>query len=156
MDAYERYGRALVRKAERIVRSRADAQDIVQGLFVDMLEKSPPSLDLPYLYRAVTHRCLSYVRDEKNRARLLGENDAVLAGARTRCDERAIDMDLLVKLVNALDEETLEILFFRFFDDMTLEEIAETCDLNRKTVGRKLDAIAEAVRALTAEGVAPS
>jgi RNA polymerase sigma-70 factor (ECF subfamily) len=152
-DAYQRYGRALVRKAERILRSREDAQDMVQGLFVDMLEHPSPTLDLPYLYRATTHRCLSYVRDEKNRARLLERETVTLSGApRTRCDDRALDMDLLVKLTRTLDDQTLEILFYRYFDDMTQEEIAEQLSLSRKTIGKKLDDITAAVRALTQEG----
>ncbi len=153
VDAYQRYGRALVRKAERILRSREDAQDMVQGLFVDMLEHPAPTLDLPYLYRATTHRCLSYVRDEKNRARLLERETGTLAGApRTRCDDRVLDMDLLVKLTKTLDEQTLEILFCRYFDDMTQEEIAEQLSLSRKTIGKKLEDITAAVRALTSEG----
>ena len=154
-DAYQRYGRALVRKAERILRSREDAQDMVQGLFVDMLVHPAPTLDLPYLYRATTHRCLSYVRDQKNRARLLERETATLAGApRTRCDDRVLDMDLLVKLTDTLDEQTLEILFYRYFDDMTQEEIAEQLSLSRKTIGKKLEDITTAVRALTKEGEA--
>ena len=140
--AYEKYGRALVRKAARIVRSREDAEDIVQGLFVDMLTLETPTLDLPYLYRAVTHRCLSYVRDEKNRARLLARNDVVLTGApRTRADDKVIDMDVLVKLVGRLDDESSAILVHRFFDDMTQEEIAELLSRSRKTIGKKLDDI---------------
>ena len=37
--------------------------------------------DLPYLYRAVTNRCLTFLRDESNRARLLERNDASLRPA---------------------------------------------------------------------------
>jgi RNA polymerase sigma-70 factor (ECF subfamily) len=168
-DAYARYGRALLRKAERILQSRADAQDIVHALFADLLQRSgaaaeasralgpsrdelEPLLDLPYLYRAVTNRCLTYVRDEKNRARLLEGHDEALRGTiRTRCDDRAIDMDLLLKLTHTLDEPTLEIVVCRFFDDMTQEEIAELLGISRKTVGRKLDDARDAVVRLSAE-----
>jgi len=148
MQAYERYGRALIRKAERILRNQEDARDVVHALFVDMLQKNEPEPDLPYLYRAVTHRCLTLLRDEKNRARLLAQNDAVLAPARTRCDDRVIDMDLLLKLVGKLDHATCEILICRFFDDLTQDEIAEMVGLSRKTIGKRLDAIREAVATL--------
>ncbi len=128
---------------------------MVQGLFVDMLQNPAPTLDLPYLYRATTHRCLSYVRDEKNRARLLERETGTLIGApRTRCDDRVLDMDLLVKLTKTLDDQTLEILFYRYFDDMTQEEIAEQLSTSRKTIGKKLDDITTAVRGLTREGEA--
>ena len=82
MDAYERYGRALLRKAERIVGNREDARDILQALFVDLYQQSDAPMDLPYLYRAVTNRCLSFVRDETNRARLLERHDDGARGRR--------------------------------------------------------------------------
>jgi RNA polymerase sigma-70 factor (ECF subfamily) len=146
MHAYERYGRALIRKAERILRNREDARDMVHTLFVDLLEHDERALDLPYLYRAITNRCLTYLRDEKNRARLLAAHDDSLGvPARTRCEERTIDMDVLVKLVRLLDDETAQVLAYRYLDDMTQEEIATMMGLSRKTIGKRLDAIREAV-----------
>src|SRR5580693_7517198 len=112
MDAYERYGRALLRKAERIVGNREDARDILQALFVDLYQRSDAPMDLPYLYRAVTNRCLTFLRDEANRARLLERHGAALAPpARTRCDDHVIGIDLLTKLVRELDEAEIEVLF---------------------------------------------
>jgi RNA polymerase sigma-70 factor, ECF subfamily len=146
MDAYARYGPALRRKAARILGSRDDAQDLVQSLFLDLLQRDEADHDLPWLYRAITNKCLSFVRDEKNRARLLALNDeAVQSQTRTRCDERAITMDLLFKLTETLDEPVLEVLVCRFFDDMTQEEIAETLKVSRKTVQNRLDLAREAI-----------
>lgn len=147
MDVYQRHGRALLRKAERMLGNRADAQDLVQALFLDLLQKGE-SPDLPYLYRAITNRCLTYIRDTSNRTRLLESNDDVLRGpVRTRCDERVIGMDLLLKLQKVLDERAMEILFYRFFDDMTQDEISELIGLSRKTVGK----IEAEIRAAVAE-----
>jgi RNA polymerase sigma factor (sigma-70 family) len=149
MEAYERYGRALLRKAERIVGNREDARDIVQALFVDLHQKSDAPMDLPYLYRAVTNRCLTFLRDESNRARLLERHDGTLApSGRTACDDRVIGHDLLVKLVRELDAGESEILAYRYLDDMTQEEIATLLGLSRKTIGKRLDRIREAVRKL--------
>jgi RNA polymerase sigma-70 factor (ECF subfamily) len=147
-DAYQHHGRALLRKAERMLGSRADAQDLVQGLFVDLLSRGEPAPDLPYLYRAVTNRALTFLRDAQNRTRLLESNDDALRGpVRTRCDERVIGMDLLAKLTRTLDGRALEILVYRFFDDMTHDEIADLMGLSRKTVGR----IEADIRAAVAE-----
>ncbi len=149
MEAYERWGMALVRKAERILQSRSDAQDLVHGLFVDLLEKDEMNLELPYLYRAVTNRCLTLLRDETNRARILAAYDPDARGAaRTTCDDRVVDVDLLAKLVDRLDDEEREILVCRFIDDMTQDEIAELCGLSRKTVGKRLDRIKDVVASL--------
>jgi len=151
MEAYERYGRALVRKAERMLRSREDARDVVQGLFVDMLEEREMPADLPYLYRAVTNRCLRVLRDGKNRARLLAAHDDALAPVRVRLDEAALSMDLLVKLVATLGDGEAEVLAYRYLDDMTQEEIAELTGLSRKTIGKRLDAIREAAARVAAD-----
>jgi RNA polymerase sigma-70 factor (ECF subfamily) len=151
MDAYERYGRALLRKAERIVGNREDASDILQALFVDLYQRSDATMDLPYLYRAVTNRCLTFLRDENNRGRLLERHDQALAPARrTACDDQVIGHDLLLKLVRELDPAESEILAYRFVDDMTQDEIATLLGLSRKTVGKRLDRIRDAVRKLTA------
>jgi RNA polymerase sigma-70 factor, ECF subfamily len=152
MDLYQRHGRALLRKAERILQSKADAQDMVHALFVDLLSKGETP-DLPYLYRAITNRCLGYMRDESNRARLLEAHDDALRGqVRTRCDEHVIGMDMLVKLAASVDERTLEIVFYRYFDDMTQEEIAVMLGISRKTVGKKLDDVRSVVDSLSAGG----
>ena len=149
MEAYERYGRALLRKAERVLGNREDARDVVQGLFADLHQKLDARMDLPYLYRAVTNRCLTLLRDEANRARLLERRDQGLApAARTRCDDTVIGRDLLVKLVRELDEPEGEVLMYRYLDDMTQEEIATLLGLSRKTIGKRLERIREAVLAL--------
>ena len=148
MDLYQRHGRALLRKAERILQSKDDAQDMVHALFVDLLQKGEEP-DLPYLYRAITNRCLGFLRDESNRARLLEAHDVALhAPVRTRCDEHVIGMDMLLKLSAAVDERTLEIVCFRYLDDMTQEEIAVLLGLSRKTVGKKLDDVRAIVASL--------
>jgi RNA polymerase sigma-70 factor (ECF subfamily) len=152
MEAYEKYGRALRRKATRMV-GAADANDVVQGLFVDLLQRgrrgddAEGPMDLPYLYRAVTNRCLSLLRDESNRARLLAEDAGATLGPppRTASDARVVDRDLLAKLVRELDAEHCEVLAYRYLDDMTQDEIAELLDLSRKTIGHRLDRIREVV-----------
>jgi RNA polymerase sigma factor (sigma-70 family) len=158
MDLYQRHGRALLRKAERILQSRADAQDMVHALFVDLLQKgeAAENPDLPYLYRAITNRCLGFMRDESNRARLLEAHDEALRGpVRTLCDEHVIGMDMLVKLAAAVDERTLEIVFYRYFDDMTQEEVATMLGISRKTVGKKLDDVRAVVASLAGDAAEP-
>jgi RNA polymerase sigma-70 factor, ECF subfamily len=91
------------------------------------------------------------LRDEANRARLLGRHDEALAPAgRTRCDDTAIGRDLLVKLVRELDEHESEVLMYRYVDDMTQEEIATLLGLSRKTIGKRLDRIREVVQRIVA------
>jgi RNA polymerase sigma-70 factor (ECF subfamily) len=147
MEAYERYGRALTRRAARVVGNPDDARDLVQALFVDLYQRDDVPLDLPYLYRAITNRSLSFLRDESNRARLLERNVTALAPSpRTRCDDRVIGLDLLAKLVRELDDAETEVLTYHYLDDMTQDEIAALLGLSRKTIGKRLERLRQVVR----------
>lgn len=149
------YGPALVRKAERILRSREDATDVVHALFADLLPKWTKDVDLPYLYRAVTNRCLNVVRDRGTRARLLEREQQVAAPqGRVRLDEEVVGIGLIAALADRLDQGHLEVLVARFVDDMTQEEIAEHLGLSRKTIGKRLDRIRDEVIALRGEAAA--
>ena len=107
-------------------------------------------MDLPYLYRAVTNRCLNAIRDAGTRARLLAAAADELAPApRTRCDDVAIGADLLVRLGDALDTGHMEVLVARYVDDLTQDEIGAQLGLSRKTVGKRLARIRDQVVALT-------
>jgi len=160
METYARYGPALLRKAERMLQDRDEAKDVVQGLFVDLLQRPGTPLDLPYLYRAVTHRCLNHLRDRRNRGALLANADQALRGlARTRLDDRVVDRQLLASLAERVDAQAWEILVYHFVDDMTQDEIAALIGTSRKTVVRRLAVIREEARRLanatTSSGEAP-
>jgi RNA polymerase sigma-70 factor (ECF subfamily) len=151
-SAYRAYGPALVRKAERILRSREDAIDLVHALFVDLIPRWNTSVDLPYLYRAITNRCLNAIRDERTRARLLEkQGTAVAPMARVQLEDEVVGLRLMAALVERLDESHLQVLVCRFIDDMTQEEIAAHLSLSRKTIGKRLDRIRDEVSALRTE-----
>lgn len=147
--SYRSFGPALVRKAERILRSREDAADVVHALFVDLIPRWNTDVDLPYLYRAVTNRCLNLVRDRGTRARLLArEGTTVGPVGRVRLEDQVVGVGLIAQLADRLDEGHLEVLVCRFVDDMTQDEIATHLDLSRKTIGKRLDRIRDEVIAL--------
>jgi len=148
-SAYRAFGPALVRKAERMLRSREDAVDVVHALFADLIPSWTSDVDLPYLYRAVTNRCLNLVRDRGTRARLL-EREATAAAplGRVRLDDEVVGVGLLAALAERLDDGHLQVLVCRFVDDMTQDEIAAQLGVSRKTVGKRLDRIRDTVTAL--------
>jgi RNA polymerase sigma factor (sigma-70 family) len=155
MEAYRRYGPSLVRKAERMLQDRDEAQDLVQALFVDLLQRPETPADLPYLYRAVTHRCLNHLRDRRNQGRLLSGHGETLRGpVRTRLDERVVDRQLLASLADRIDAQAWEILVCHYVDDMTQDEIASLIGASRKTVVRRLRAIRAEARRIA--GAAPA
>jgi RNA polymerase sigma-70 factor (ECF subfamily) len=151
-SAYRAYGPALVRKAERILKSREDAIDLVHALFADLIPRWSDDVDLPYLYRAITNRCLNAIRDRNTRARLLEKSQTAAAPVgRVKLEDEVVGLRLLSSLADRLDESHLEVLVARYFDDMTQEEIAEHLGLSRKTIGKRLDRIRDEVLALREE-----
>jgi RNA polymerase sigma-70 factor (ECF subfamily) len=151
-SAYRAYGPALVRKAERILRSREDATDLVHALFVDLIPRWSTDMDLPYLYRAITNRCLNAIRDKSTRTRLLEKEPTAAAPvARVQLEDEVVGLRLIAALAERLDESHLEVLVCRFIDDMTQEEIAEHLRLSRRTIGKRLDRIRDEVTALRGE-----
>jgi RNA polymerase sigma-70 factor (ECF subfamily) len=132
-----------------MLRSREDAVDVVHALFVDLIPTWSRDVDLAYLYRAVTNRCLNVVRDRGTRARLLErEQRAAAPVGRVRLEDEVVGVALLASLTERLDQGHMEVLVARFVDDMTQEEIATHLGLSRKTIGKRLDRIRDEVIAL--------
>ena len=115
-----------------MLRSREDAVDVVHALFADLIPSWTAAVDLPYLYRAVTNRCLN------------------LAVGRVRLDDEVVGLGLIAALTERLDDAHLQVLVCRFVDDMTQDEIAAQLGVSRKTIGKRLDRIRDAVTALRA------
>jgi len=146
VDLYQRYGPALLRKARRVLQNEEDARDVVQGLFIELFERGETEVQLPYLYRAVTRRCLNLMRDEKNRQRLLQLQQPALRGsARIAPDDHAMGLDALLKLAADVPEEVFEAVVCRFYDEMELDEIAVRTGVSRRSVSERLKKARQAV-----------
>ena len=140
-----------MRKAERILQSPDDAMDIVQTLFVDMIARSPKSLDLAYLYSAVTNRCLNLLRDQQVRTRLLAERAPELRGPeRVSLGDSVLSLELLVRLVARLDQKSSEIVVYHFIDDLNQEEVAGQVGMSRRAVVKRLAKIRQVAREMVA------
>jgi len=132
-----------------MLRSREDAIDVVHALFTDLIPRWNKSVDLPYLYRAVTNRCCNVLRDRGTRARLLEREQQTAAPiGRVRLDDQVVGVGLIAALAEQLDEAHMQVLVARFVDDMTQDEMSDHLGVSRKTIGKRLDRIREAVIAL--------
>lgn len=142
-----------MRKCERMLGNRDDAEDVVQALFVDLLRRGRADVDLPYLYRAATTRCLNLLRDTTRRRALLArQGEDVLAPARERLADRVVTADLLARLAERLDRRSLEILSLHCQDGLSQEEVADLLKVSRRTVGKRLAKARALVEALSVNG----
>lgn len=132
-----------------MLKDRAEAEDVVQAVFVDLIGRRKTDVELAYLYRAATTRCLNRIRDRSRRLRLLQQHgDDMLRPPSPRLESQVLSGDLLAKLVASLDDRSSEILIYHHLDGMTQEEVAEMMGLSRRTIGTRLSQIRTTIAAL--------
>jgi RNA polymerase sigma-70 factor (ECF subfamily) len=135
---YREYGDMVLRRAQRILGSESDAQEVLQELFMSFLRdpsqlKEKTSLT-GWLYGATTHLCLNTIRNKKNRLRLLSR-EAPAAAAPPRAEERVTARELLAQL----PDELARVAIYYYLDEMTHEEIAGLIGCSRRHVGDLLE-----------------
>lgn len=144
---YTRFAPALLRKCERLLGDRAEAEDVVQQLMVDLIHRGRTDVELPWLFRAATHRGLNRLRDRRRQASLLDQHgEAMLHPRPARIDDRLIDRRELMRLMDSLDERSAEILVLHFIDGIDQGEVAELVGLSRRAVVARIAAIREQAR----------
>ncbi len=140
---YRRYVGLLRRRALRLLRDEQLAEDLTQEAFVRWIEYhrgGGSARDASaFLFRTTTNLALNYLRDRKNRGRLLDQKVAPAQelGGKTagqRADEIAVR-----KVIAESDEEGARIALLYYVDGMNQDEIAEHLGMQRRTVGRRLE-----------------
>ena len=129
------------------MRNNAEAEDLVHLLFVDVVRGTVKNTDLPYLFRATTHRCLNHLRDHQRRGVLLDQLPAPASANSDSSDER----DLLVKTISQLPPKIAEVAVLHYFDELSQDEVADLVGLSRRTVGKYLGYAREALVRLSQE-----
>ncbi len=146
---YTRTAPALLRKCERLLGNRADAEDIVQQLFVDLIRRGRTDVDLPYLYRAATSRCLNRIRDHRRRVALVERHgEGLLWREPPRVDEWLLSVELIGRLVDRLDERGAEVFALHFVDGIDQGEVAAMIGTSRRTVVKHVARIRSLAREL--------
>jgi RNA polymerase sigma-70 factor (ECF subfamily) len=148
VELYQRYGPALRRKCERMLRNSQDAEDVVQEVFAGIAYRGNERLELSYLYRAVTTRAINLVRDRSRRGSLLERHREVLRPPEPGLVDGVVSRQMLERLLLQLDPQNAEILIYRYYDDLTQDEISTLTGLSRKTVGKRLAEIRLSLAAL--------
>lgn len=134
--AYRKHAHSVLRRAWRLLGDEQDAREVLQEVFVSMLE-SPSQFGgqsslLTWLYAATTHRCLNRLRDRSNQARLLGEHGPLLASPGRPCPP---DQEIeLRRLLLRLPEELSAVAVYHYLDALTYDELAEVLGCSRRTV----------------------
>jgi RNA polymerase sigma-70 factor (ECF subfamily) len=123
---YRQHAPAAFRRAERMLGSVSDADEVVHDVFLRLFEQPDQFLGMSristYLYSAVTHECLNRIRNRRTRARL-GEQRAQLertSDPGTQAEASLAARDLLA----ALPEPLAAVAVYYHLDELSQREIA--------------------------------
>lgn len=147
---FRRWGPLIYRRCCRILGSEDEAQDGVQEVFLRLLRMSDAYEEqdrvLHLAYRIATNWCLNRLRDRRLELPAFDLSEIAAVSPGPAPETAVVHRDALARLFAACDDETRLIVYLRFHDGLTQDEIAETAGVSRKTVQRKLDRFLSRVR----------
>ncbi|MEZ5962463.1 MAG: RNA polymerase sigma factor [Planctomycetota bacterium] len=140
-----RHRERLVHFCRRYVGSEVAAEDAAQDVLTKMLalEAWPQGSLRAWLYRVARNHCLNSVRDGRHaRAMVDGlARASELLSPRTGPRTAAVrleDSDRLWQAIASLSKEHAEVLFLRYFDELSRDEIASVLDVDASIVKSRL------------------
>lgn len=161
-ELYDRHSRLVFSVLRRILRSQADAEDVLQETFVRVWSRADtydPALGSPstWLTRIARNRAVDRLRAQRARADVDGRPPATesgeirmpVAAVSSRPDVRTDDMALATALRGAvarLPENQRVLIEAAYFDGYTHHELAEKFDVPLGTVKTRIRAGLAALR----------
>ena len=131
---YDRHGPALLAYARSFLADAAMAEDVVQQVFMKLLQGRATLPDAPaaYLYRAVRNAALNTRRNGRHSAPL----DERSAWFEHRDSDREAALALQAALAE-LPEEQREVVMMRVWSGMSLQEVAEATGVSPNTAASR-------------------
>lgn len=152
----ERYQDAFIRKAFSVLRSRDDAEDVVQEafskiyLYADRFEVQDGASFKSWGYRILLNTAFTrYQKVKKNRgavAELEPEFYESLGDTTSRQFEKFETSDMIVSALAKLPEQMARILHLQFFEGKTHQEIAEEEGISVGAVKTRVHRAKESLR----------
>jgi RNA polymerase sigma-70 factor, ECF subfamily len=144
-DLVDRYGRMLYAYAYRLTSSAADAEDIVQNVFLRAVKNCDRLAEASnlqaYLYAMVRNEAIRW-RQSKFAANTTAELDEV----QQMDNANEVDRDWLQTGLMKLPESSRRILLMFYFEDATYKEIAEALEVPIGTVMSRLSRAKQSLR----------
>jgi len=149
-ELYRKYGPAVLRRAQVLLRNQAAAEDMLQEVFLRVInnyqqfrgEASP----MTWLYRITTNLCLNWLRDHVRRNEILAEHLQSQKTDETQSSESTV---ILLQLLERLPAQLKEIAVYTYIDNMNQDEIAGVIGTSRRTIGNRLDSLQKHLKKLS-------
>jgi RNA polymerase sigma-70 factor, ECF subfamily len=150
---YEQHGAALAAYGSCCGLDFAAAEDVVQQVFLKLLEGRTPMPEKPlaYLYRAARNTSLNRRRDFRHEVEMPADETWLVGHDRSREEVLAVQAAL-----RDLPEEQRETVFLKVWGGMTLQEIAGVLEIPMNTVASRyryaLDKLRERLQPVRSAG----
>jgi RNA polymerase sigma factor (sigma-70 family) len=135
--AYRAYGHSVLRRAQRMLGSRQEACEVVQDVFVCLLDATVEfrgqSSISTYLYAITTNMCLNRLRDGRNRERLLALHPEV--SDRRLPPPWPDTFAALRQILGRLPDDEARAAVYYYLDGMSHREVAGMLGCSRRHVG---------------------
>ena len=135
--AFQNYYPSLLLFANKWVKDEDLAKDIVQAVFVGLLEthNKKKILDLrPYLYQSVRNRCIDHLRKHSSQSDSIDDVDPTTHSFFKDPMEEAEFEAYVFNLIETLSPATKNIFKLSRFEGLTNQEIADKLNLSKRTV----------------------
>lgn len=142
---YAQHAFAVRRRCFALVGNMAEAQELAQEVFMQLLEKPEAFAGRAristYLFALATNMSLNRLRHHRLRhgdwQQSVQQN--VVQGMPVDCPEgRVIDRELVALVLRAHDPETAAMVLYHYVDGLSQQEIADVVGLSRVTVNQRL------------------
>src|SRR5271167_1219857 len=135
---YEAHHGLVFRTAYRITGNAADAEDVLQTIFLRLLRMAPtaelPENEESYLRRAAVNASVDLIR-ARHAERNVPLNEAVAESGKASNEDLR---DALRRALAGLNPRAAEIFALRYFEDFTNREIAKALRISQVSVAVKL------------------
>jgi|KBSSwiStaDraftv2_1062776.scaffolds.fasta_scaffold702201_2 RNA polymerase sigma-70 factor (ECF subfamily) len=140
-DLYQRYSETVYRAALRVTGNAADAEDVLQTVFLRMLNNTvtldPAWMPEPYFRRAATNASIDLLR-RKNWLAEIEIDESRDYGAR---EDTALLKERLRRALAKLPPEDAELIVLCYLEGYSYDELADQFQVERGTIGSRLHRI---------------
>lgn len=152
-NIYEKYYDYLVRYAEKIIGGNLYVEDIVQDVFINMLQQNNYFVSegaiLRYIYKAVYNRCIDFTRHkqiEQHYEEVADSSQRTLNDAEHNVLLTKEFFIIVGKQINSLPHKCKQIFLMKYENEYSNPEISEKLGLSVRTVENQVYIARNALR----------
>ena len=146
-ELYERHYRAVYHTALRVTGNPADAEDVLQTVFLRILKREkgpePESMQESYFRRAAANAALDLLRRKVTHA----ETELKETSSRASTEDRSLLKDQLRRAIAALEKDDAVLFLLRYVEGLSNGELATLFGQEKNNIAVRLHRIRQSLQA---------